>query len=243
MLGDLRERLIRQEETIIFALIERAQFKQNVLVYTSGAFDLPAGGRTFLEYLLFEVEAAYAKVRRYTSPDECPFAPKHTLPKAILPPLDYPNTLVDNDINVNAQILRMHVEKIVPTLCESGDDQNYGSAATADVACLQALSKRIHYGKFIAEAKVQENPEAYARLAGAGLREAIYEQLSDATVEEMLLRRVANKARSYGSDITVNGTREVYKVDPQTIARIYRDLIIPLTKEVEIDYILLRCAA
>lgn len=34
-----------------------------------------------------------------------------------------------------------------------GDDGNYGSAATLDVLCLQALSKRIHYGKFVAEAK------------------------------------------------------------------------------------------
>lgn len=34
-----------------------------------------------------------------------------------------------------------------------GDDGNYGSAATIDVLCLQALSKRIHYGKFVAEAK------------------------------------------------------------------------------------------
>jgi hypothetical protein len=34
-----------------------------------------------------------------------------------------------------------------------GDDGNYGSAATLDVLCLAALSKRIHYGKFVAEAK------------------------------------------------------------------------------------------
>jgi chorismate mutase len=34
-----------------------------------------------------------------------------------------------------------------------GDDGNYGSAATLDVLCLQALSQRIHYGKFVAEAK------------------------------------------------------------------------------------------
>jgi hypothetical protein len=34
-----------------------------------------------------------------------------------------------------------------------GDDGNYGSAATLDVLVLQALSTRIHYGKFVAEAK------------------------------------------------------------------------------------------
>lgn len=244
MLGDLRERLIRQEETIIFALIERAQFRVNGLIYTPGAFDLPAGGyaSTFLEYLLYEIETAYAKVRRYTSPDEHAFAPRGALPAPILPALDYPRTLNANEINVNERILRMHIDSIVPAVCESGDDQNYGSAATADVACLQALSKRIHYGKFIAEAKVQECPETYARLASASDRDAIHKRLSDATVEDVLLRRVANKARNYGSDVTVEGAREVYKVKPELIARIYRDLIIPLTKEVEIDYILMRCA-
>jgi chorismate mutase len=34
-----------------------------------------------------------------------------------------------------------------------GDDFNHRSAATLDVLCLQALSKRVHYGKFVAEAK------------------------------------------------------------------------------------------
>lgn len=34
-----------------------------------------------------------------------------------------------------------------------GDDNNYGSASMLDVAVLQALSKRIHYGMFVAEAK------------------------------------------------------------------------------------------
>ena len=34
-LGDLRDKLIRQEETIIFALIERAQFSLNPPVYST----------------------------------------------------------------------------------------------------------------------------------------------------------------------------------------------------------------
>lgn len=241
LLGDLRERLIRQEETIIFAFIERAQFKVNQLIYQEGAFKLSGEARTFLEYLLYNVEAAYSKVRRYTSPDEHPFAPRSALPKPILPALQFPRTLISNEINVNPTILDMYIDSIVPVICDVGDDQNYGSAATADVACLQALSKRIHYGKFIAEAKVQENPAEYQRLAESNDRLGIYRLLSDETVEDVLLTRVENKARSYGSDVTVLGAREVYKVKPQTIARIYRDFIIPLTKEVEIDYIILKC--
>lgn len=40
-----------------------------------------------------------------------------------------------------------------PGITLPGDDNNHGSAATLDILCLQALSKRIHYGKFVAEAK------------------------------------------------------------------------------------------
>lgn len=45
--------------------------------------------------------------------------------------------------------MKFYLENIVPSLCVTGDDQNYGSAATKDVECLQALSQRIHYGKHI----------------------------------------------------------------------------------------------
>ena len=47
----IRSTLIRQEETIIFALIERAQFRQNRKVYEKGG--VPGLGDTsFLEFML-----------------------------------------------------------------------------------------------------------------------------------------------------------------------------------------------
>lgn len=241
-LGDLRERLIRQEETIIFALIERAQFKLNAPIYTPGAFELPGFDGTFSQYLLYELEKVYAKVRRYTSPDEHPFAPPSILPRPILAPLDYPETLRRNSLNVNDRVESVYRDYILPGICEEGDDQNYGSSATCDVSCLQALSKRIHYGKFIAEAKCQENNSLYRELARKGDRNGIWGELSNLKVEKLLLLRVENKARSYGSDITVDGAREVYKVQPSKIAEMYEGFIIPLTKEVEVDYVLERYA-
>lgn len=45
-LESIRNSLIRQEETIIFALIERAQFRHNPIVYKRGGFGnlgLPLG--------------------------------------------------------------------------------------------------------------------------------------------------------------------------------------------------------
>lgn len=56
-------------------------------------------------------------------------------------------------INVNERIMDLYLQRLLPGITEPGDDNNYGSSAMGDVLCLQALSKRIHYGKFVAEAK------------------------------------------------------------------------------------------
>jgi len=57
-LDSIRSSLIRQEETIIFALIERSQFLQNQQVYEKGAMgsfvdqEDPSESLSFLEYML-----------------------------------------------------------------------------------------------------------------------------------------------------------------------------------------------
>jgi len=239
-LSDLRSRLLRQEETIIFALIERSQFRLNPLAYTPGAL-VPGYPGTFSRYLLHELEVAYAKTRRYTSPDEHPFTAD--LPASVLPPLDYPPTLVPNSVNVNPEIEAAYVGQMLSRVCEGGDDQNYGSSATCDAACLQALSKRVHYGKFVAEAKFQEDPAAYTALIRAEDRQGIWDALTNSAVEEVLLRRVRRKAMAYGGDVRdvpVVDAEGKYKVDPQAISDIYRDIIIPLTKKVEVEYLMQR---
>lgn len=252
-LSDLRERLIRQEETIIFSLIERAQFKQNNIIYTPGAFDLPhpdhssdatsdttLGDGSFSQYMLYELEKVHSSVRRYTSPDEHPFSPQSSLPSPILPPLSFPPTLVPNDINVNFVIEKIYRNSIIPSICDPGDDQNYGSSATCDAACLQALSKRVHYGKFIAEAKCQSDESLYSELAANDDKDRIWSELSDFAVEERLIQRVERKARNYGRDITDDSIRDIFKVEPSAIAQLYKNFIIPLTKEVEVRYVIHR---
>lgn len=238
-LEDLRERLIRQEESIIFALVERAQFMTNDVIYRVGGIEIPGFKGSFTEFLLCELEKGYALVRRYTSPDEQAFFPD-ILPDPILPPLSYPQTIVPNTINLNPKIYDAYVKNIVPVICEFGDDQNYGSSAMYDVACLQAISKRIHYGKFIAEAKFGENPKEYSKHIKNEDTDALYELLTDTQVEKKLLKRVINKASAYGRDIDDSGALDTYKVEPQMIAELYQKHIIPLTKQVEVLYLLQR---
>lgn len=93
-LANIRQSLIRQEDTIIFSLIERAQFARNDVMYTRGGIPVPGylpDGRqlSFLEYLLRETEQIHGKIRRYTSPDEHAYFPD-CIPPLVLPPLSYP---------------------------------------------------------------------------------------------------------------------------------------------------------
>ncbi len=239
-LDDLREQLIRQEETIIFALIERAQFKRNLPIYEPGAFRLPGFAGCFSDWMLRETECAHAKVRRYTSPDEHPYFDE--LPAPILPPMAYTQTIRPNRINLNKLIREIYRERMLPLICEPGDCGNYGSSAVCDVACLQALSKRIHYGKFVAEAKFQAEPGRYTELirGGSGGSKAILDALTNAAVEEKLLRRVELKGATYGQDVDVDRAARRFKIPPDVIKVIYRDWIVPLTKEVEVLYLLER---
>jgi chorismate mutase len=250
-LEELRTKLIRQEETIIFALIERAQFKRNAVIYEKEGplFRIPGFSGSFLDYLLLETERLHARVRRYTAPDEHAFFPTE-LPKPILPPLAYELVLRPNDINVNAELMQIYTREIITCLTDEGDDLNYGSSCVNDVACLQALSKRIHYGKFVAEAKYRTAPALYQPLIERRDATAIEEQLTDRSVEAQLLRRVEMKAATYGreveigqmqrsrSETAVDGDESLYF--PRLLAKIYADYVIPLTKKVEVLYMLQR---
>ncbi|POM81034.1 Chorismate mutase [Phytophthora palmivora] len=254
-LDDFRNVLIRQEETIIFALIERAQFPRNPEVYVSmkesksAAFGGLKGKYTtfdgsLLDFMLLETEKLHALTRRYTSPDENAFFP-HLLPEPILPIIDYPRVLNPNRININNQIMSVYQQKILPGLTTlASDDTAYGSTATADIAVLQALSKRIHFGKFIAEAKFQAETERYTQLILANDADGIMEALTNLAVEEKVLERVKLKASTYGQDPNAPASSDdkEMKVNPQPISDLYRDFVMPLTKEVQVQYLLQRVA-
>ncbi|KAI9364732.1 chorismate mutase [Pilaira anomala] len=241
-LDKLRSTLIRLEDTIIFALIERAQFAMNPCIYEKGAleFNGATGDRNFLEYFFWETEKVHAKVRRYTSPDEYAFT--SPLPEPILPKLDFEQFIVPDDINVNNRIMDFYVKDILPTICKQGDDKNYGSSATKDIEALQALSKRIHFGKFIAESKFRSNPEEYIRLALANDREKIDELLTNKLVEKKVLERLRRKALVYGQtlDEEQEGTSKLLKIPVDVVVDLYKKWAIPLTKVVEVDYLINR---
>jgi chorismate mutase len=134
--------------------------------------------------------------------------------------------------------MRWYVEKIIDRLCKSGDDEQHGSSVLCDINALQAISRRVHFGKFVAESKYLKNPDLYSKLVSDNNVSEILNQLTNKDVERAVLRRAFIKASRYGQDIT--GTTEGSKIDPMLIVDIYRDMIIPLTKDVEVRYLFRR---
>ncbi|KAG8167114.1 hypothetical protein KVR01_002803 [Diaporthe batatas] len=245
-LSRIRFQLIRLEDTITFHLIERVQFPLNSNIYIPGAIPIPDTDLSLMDWYLVEQEKLQSLIRRYESPDEYPFFPS-SLNKPILPAIDYPRILHPNDVNVNDKIKRFYIDQFLPRVCPDfgrGDrgvsQENYGSSATCDIAVLQALSRRIHFGKFVAESKFQSDPEGYTRMIKAGDREGIGASITNAAVEKQVLERLKLKAQTYGTDPSVGVGVEQSKINVDAVVAMYKDFVIPLTKEVEVEYLMQR---
>ncbi|MBA0652516.1 hypothetical protein Goklo_019772 [Gossypium klotzschianum] len=241
----VRYSLIRQEDSIIFSLLERAQYCYNGDTYDPEAFAMDGFHGSLVEYILRGTEKLHAKVGRYKSPDEHPFFPDE-LPDPLLPPLQYPQVLhpIADSININPKVWQMYFRNLIPRLVKEGDDGNCGSTALCDTMCLQALSKRIHYGKFVAECKYQASPDAYKAAIREQDRDWLMKLLTYPLVEESITKRVEMKAKTYGQVVSDNINKRdgdpVYKINPSLVADLYGDWIMPLTKEVQVEYLLRR---
>jgi monofunctional chorismate mutase len=102
---------------------------------------------------------------------------------------------------------------------EDSEQDVMGSAAECDISVLQALSRRIHFGKFVAEAKFQFERSRFEKLIRRRDVEGIMRAITDEGVERKVLERLALKAMVYGRDpaggngrIDVEGVVGMYKV-------------------------------
>lgn len=73
-------------------------------------------------------------------------------------------------------------------------------------------------------------------------KEALMKLLTIESVEEMVVKRVKKKAMVFGQEVSLD--RDVkgitYKVDPSVVSLLYQKWLIPLTKNVEVEYLLNR---
>lgn len=244
-LAAVRDQLIREEDSIVFALIERAKRQRNAPAYS-------AAGATgsLAEFFVREAEALHAKAGHYQKPEDVPFFPQD-LPPPLFPIRVYPKVLHPSAsrVCVNDAIWKMYFDELLPLFTVDGDDGNYAETVALDFACLQALSRRIHCGKYVAEVKFKDSPQDYSPPIHAKDSNALMNLLTFKAVEEKVKMRVEKKARIFGQNVTLedsvtnqdgNACDSECKVDPKVLSKLYDLWVMPLTKDVEVDYLLRR---
>jgi chorismate mutase len=227
------------EETIIYKLIDRAQYCLNAVVYEKGksGFDGAHNKSLFAMRLLYQ-EKMDAQFGRFCVPEERPFLKRLPKPRRVLklPSTGLVLKTVDM-VNLGGEILSAYFEHL-PHFCRNGNDGHYGSSVEADVYALQAIARRIHYGAlYVAECKYRDDTKTYNKLIEAKDKEGVLAVLTRKEVEDRITIRIREKVQS----IQNNVNRDIrYTIKPDYILALYRDVIIPLTKEGEVQYLLNR---
>ena len=128
---------------------------------------------------------------------------------------------------MNQDIKERYISNILPRVCKQFDredrgesQENYGSAATIDVQCLQALSRRIHFGKFVAESKFQQDTDRFVAFIREKDVVGINAEITNAVVEKKVLERLRLKAKTYGTDPSV-GADSQGKINVDAVVAMY----------------------
>ncbi|KAG8047640.1 hypothetical protein GUJ93_ZPchr0008g12066 [Zizania palustris] len=250
-LDTVRDFLTREEDTIVFSIIERAKYPLNLPAYEVPAYF--AGSRhdaSFAELFVRDSEAVQTKAGRYQNQEEIPFFP-FRVPFILSPSYNFTSDLYPAAafVNLNDEIWSIYFNQFLSLLAKNGDDGNYAATAASDFLCLQALSKRINYGRYVAEVKFRGDPQNYTTLIRNKDKDALMKLLTSESQEDVVKRRVQKKAMVFGQNVTSNGPVETgdsnssqasFKVDPSLVYKLYDQWVIPLTKQVEVEYLLHR---
>ena len=227
------------EETIIHRIIDRGQYSTNAPVYEQGSSGFSGGGEeSLLDIRLKRQEEMDSEFGRFTVPEERPFCAGLPGIKRDVHNNDYGLHIDDfNAINLTAAIKAAYIE-MIPAISTQGDDGQYGSSVETDVAALQAISRRIHFGAFyVAESKYLADEAGYNKLIKEKDVRGLDALLTRREVEDQILQRLRIKVNTIQSHINTLVRRRIH---PDEIIRFYRDIIIPLTKQGEIQYLLSR---
>ncbi|XBW38187.1 hypothetical protein QEN19_003779 [Hanseniaspora menglaensis] len=243
-LDNIRNELVQMEDFIIFQFIKRSEYPISEKLYSTDVYKRPVlpdetFEGSFMDYMHRELEILQSKLRRFDSPDETPFFPKDIVP-SILEKIDYPKLLAKGTITYNNKIRSLYVDEILPLIADNSTDEEYvaqqlGSITVIDIELLQNLSRRIHFGLFVAESKYRNNITKFKDLIKNKDYDGIHKEITNQAVEDMILERLEKKGDSY-----IYKTFKNKKITPQYLVKIYKDFIIPITKEVEVEYLMNR---
>lgn len=131
--------------------------------------------------------------------------------------------------DVEEKLFSFYFSKILFENC-ANKDLAESSILAKDLNLLSLVTERLLLGISVAQAKFQAKPEIYKKLANDNDIKEINNQLTNAEVEQKILVRIKEKAARF------NFVNPDFK--PEVAVVFYRDCIIPLTKEIELDYLL-----
>ena len=219
-----------------------------------------------LTWYLEHTERVHALLGRYTAPDEVAFSrwgreqqqlQRHRqavvagdgvahaaqmYPSALLSPLP----AFADEVDFNMEVMAAYCGPVLDAVAQPGEDAHQlGSCLLLDVAALQALSKRVHYGKFVAEAKFTAERALFEPLIAAGDAAAVRAALTQPAQENAVAARVARKAaQMLANDAeSVAGGDKSPRLTPEAVATLWRDVVMPLTKDVQVAYLMRRLQA
>ncbi len=227
------------EETIISKLIDRGQFAQNLVIYQPGQSGFEgAGEQSLLELRLRRHEEMDAEFGRFRVPEERPYFKDLPPPRReTLPPPPYLAIDDFDRVNLSERIVAVY-RTLIPEICLGGNDGHHGSSCEHDVFAIQALGRRVHFGAmYVAESKYSADPASYNDLIDSRDEQGIMRRLTRPEVEERILDRVAQKVEHLQSQINTAVRR---RIPSDAVNRFYRNHVIPLTKQGEVDYLLNR---
>ena len=166
-LNIIRGELRRFETQIISALLNRGQYALNREIYEigeSGYFKFPQ--MSLLEVMHYEDEINKARAGKFLQPEERPFF--INLPSVERNFIKNPSIINPKflEINLTAEALDDYFY-FLPKICKSQiSDREFGSTAECDLASLNILSKRVHFGTFyVSESKFLSDEKTYRELA------------------------------------------------------------------------------
>lgn len=244
-LDNIRNDLVQMEDFIIFQLIKRSEYPISSVLYSSDEKVRPQlpdeqFRGSFMDYMHRELEILQSKLRRFDSPDEKPFFPEDIQP-SLLEKIQYPKLLANkHKINYNNKIRDLYVNKLLDLIADQTPDTEYinqqlGSITVIDIELLQNLSRRIHFGLFVAESKFRSDVEKFTELIKNKDYDGIYDAITNNAVEEKILKRLEEKGDSY-----IYKSFKNKKITSKYLVTIYKEFIIPMTKEVEVEYLMNR---
>ena len=229
-LDKVRDRLIELEDIIIKGLWERSNYKQNLPIYDHNAEEFKYKNNyegTYFDFMFKQIENVHSIAGRYNCFDERPF---YKGLQECQVSREYNSQIPEEILKFSKKInfspwIKIAYLNFITELCEEGEDAHYGDSALSDIFNLQAVSKRIHYGILVMEAKYKDNQTQYDKLLSQNNDIAIGAALKNVSVEQKVLQRVKEKSIKTG-----------FK-KPDIIVKFFKNYIIPMTIQVELDYI------